>query len=260
MPKTTSQISPKKKLLKPHKISVKHIVPNLITILSFCSGLTSMRFAIEQRWEGAILSIVLSMVLDAMDGRVARILNATTKFGANLDSLSDLVCFGVAPAFLIYCFSIGKYIKLGWSGVMFFTTCMALRLARFNTMTEEQEIAPNWLDDYFLGVPAPAGALLAIMPICFFLATDMEVFCSFTLNVGMLWFVGLLLVSRLPTLSFKSVKIDKAWLRFYSAVFALFAVIFYNHIWLGLASIGAGYLITLPYTYLECRKSYDQDR
>lgn len=234
------------------EISLRLMIPNIITILAFCSGLTSIRFALEGRWEGAVLSIVIAMILDGMDGRIARLLGATSRFGALLDSLSDLVCFGFAPAFLIYCFAVGKFIKFGWSGVMFYTTCMALRLARFNAL-EEQGNAPSWLKNYFMGVPAPAGALLVITPVCFYLATDMMIFTSFSLNVGILWFVGLLLVSRIPTLCLKSMRIQQAWVLAYAVFFVLFVVLLYTHVWMGLSCISIIYLATIPYTYFKKR-------
>jgi CDP-diacylglycerol--serine O-phosphatidyltransferase len=232
------------------EISLRLMIPNIITILAFCSGLTSIRFALEGRWEGAVLSIVIAMILDGMDGRVARLLGATSRFGALLDSLSDLVCFGFAPAFLIYCFAVGKFIKFGWSGVMFYTACMALRLARFNAL-EEQNNAPSWLKHYFMGVPAPAGALLVVTPVCCYLATDMMIFTSFALNVGILWFVGLLLVSRIPTLCLKSIRIQQAWVPIYAVFFVLFVVLLYTHVWVGLGCISICYLTTIPYTYFK---------
>lgn len=234
-------------------ISLKLMIPNIITILAFCSGLTSMRFSLEGRWEGAVLSIVAAMILDGMDGRVARLLGATSRFGAILDSLSDLICFGMAPAFLVYCFSVSKYLKLGWSGVMFYTACMALRLARFNTL-DEQDDGPEWLKKYFMGVPAPAGALLTTIPVCLFLATDMAVFSSFLFNVGMLWFVGLLLVSRIPTLCIKTVRLNRTWMPAYAVLFVLACVIFYTHIWIGLSCVSLMYFATIPYTYWLSRR------
>lgn len=231
-------------------ISIRLIIPNIITILAFCSGLMSIRFSLEGRWEGAVILIVISMILDAMDGRVARLLNATSNFGAFLDSLSDLVCFGFAPAFLIYCFAVGKFIKFGWSGVMFYTACMALRLARFNA-TLGQENAPKWLKDYFMGVPAPAGALLVITPVCCYLATDIAFFTSFVLNVGILWFVGLLLVSRIPTLCLKNIRIQQAWIPIYAVLFIFTVVLLCTHVWMGLSCISVFYLVTIPYTYIK---------
>ena len=237
---------------KMRDISLRLMIPNIITILAFCSGLTSIRFALEGRWEGAVLCIIISMILDGMDGRVARLLGATSRFGALLDSLSDLVCFGFAPAFLIYCFAVGKFIKFGWSGVMFYATCMALRLARFNAL-EEQGDAPEWLKHYFMGVPAPAGALLVVTPVCCYLATDMIFFTSFALNVGVLWFVGLLLVSRIPTICLKNMRIQQAWILVYAIFFVLFVVLLYTHVWLGLSCMSLCYLLTIPYTLYRKR-------
>lgn len=234
------------------EISLRMMIPNIITILAFCSGLTSIRFALEGRWEGSVLSIVIAMILDGMDGRVARLLGATSRFGALLDSLSDLVCFGFAPAFLIYCFAVGKFIKFGWSGVMFYTACMALRLARFNAL-EEEGTAPAWSKYYFMGVPAPAGALLLITPVCCYLATDMMFFTSFSLNVSILWLAGLLLVSRIPTLCLKNIRVQQAWIPVYAVFFVLAVVLLYTHVWLGLSCMSICYLITIPYTYIKKR-------
>jgi len=228
------------------------MIPNIITILSFCSGLTSIRFALEGRWEGAVLCIVISMILDGMDGRVARLLGATSRFGALLDSLADLVCFGFAPAFLIYCFAVGKFIKFGWSGVMFYTTCMALRLARFNAL-EEQGGSSDFPKNYFMGVPAPAGALLVVTPVCCYLATDMMIFTSFTLNVAILWCVGLLLISRIPTLCLKNMRIQQAWILVCAIFFVLSVVLLYTHVWLGLGCMSLCYVLSIPYTLFRSK-------
>ncbi len=236
-----------------HEISLRMMIPSIITVLAFCSGLTSIRFALEGRWEGAVLSIFAAMILDGMDGRVARLLQATSRFGALLDSLSDLVCFGFAPAFLIYCFAVGKYIKFGWSGVMFYSTCMALRLARFNASLDEQKEQPAWLKSYFIGVPAPAGAMLLVTPVCLYLATDMMMFASFWLNVAVLWCVGLLLVSRIPTLCLKNIHISQNLISVYAIFFVLFVVVFYTHIWIGLASLNLLYLCSIPLTYIQSK-------
>src|SRR5438309_9096287 len=145
-------------------IPVRMLLPNLITLLALCAGLTSIRLAVEDKLEWAVAAIVFAAMLDGIDGRVARMLKGTSRFGAELDSLADFVNFGVAPALILYFWSLHDLKSAGWIAALTFAICAALRLARFNVMIEDPN-RPAWAGNYFVGVPAPAGAITVLLPI-----------------------------------------------------------------------------------------------
>jgi len=144
------------------RVPVRALIPNLVTLLALCAGLTAIRMAIDARYELAIGAILLAAVLDALDGRLARMLKSTSRFGAELDSLADFVNFGVAPAVILYVWAFGSAPSLGWLAALLFALCTALRLARFNTELDDAQ--PSWRANYFIGVPAPAGAIVVLLP------------------------------------------------------------------------------------------------
>ena len=144
--------------------SFNRMIPNILTMLALCAGLTSLRFGMEGKWEAAVASIVVAGVLDALDGRIARLIRGTSKFGAELDSLSDFLAFGIAPAVLLFLWTMKEAGPIGWVLVLLFAVCCALRLARFNTDMDSQHL-PVWTKSFFTGVPAPAGGGLALLPI-----------------------------------------------------------------------------------------------
>jgi CDP-diacylglycerol--serine O-phosphatidyltransferase len=150
-------------LFRHRHVPVRMLVPNFFTLLALCAGLTSIRMGIEERYELALGAIVFAALLDGIDGRVARLLKASSRFGAELDSLSDFVNFGVAPAFLIFNWGLGGLKSLGWICVMIFALASALRLARFNVAAEEEH--PSWQAAYFVGMPTPAAAIVVLLPI-----------------------------------------------------------------------------------------------
>lgn len=152
----------KKKPFRP--VSIRVIIPNIITLMALCLGLTAIRFAYDNRWQIAVFSILLAAVLDGLDGRVARMLKGTSRFGAELDSLADFISFGVAPALLLYSFSLSNLKSVGWIVALIFAMAMALRLARFNAMLDAPN-RPEWQKNFFTGVPAPASAMLSMLPI-----------------------------------------------------------------------------------------------
>lgn len=201
------------------------LLPNLITLLGLCAGLTAIRFALDARYEIAAALIVLAAVLDGIDGLVARKLNAASSFGAELDTLSDFVCFGVAPGVVIFQFALREELPaLGWLFVLVFILCACLRLARFNV---SRDAPPPPGRAHFVGVPAPAGAMLGLLPLFLYLAggPDLRVFA---LPVALyMALVGLLMVSRLPTISPKGLRVPRSraiWLFLGVAVFAGLAV------------------------------------
>jgi len=145
--------------------SVNRLIPNVLTLAALCSGLTAIRFALQGEFRLAVIAVIVAAIFDALDGRVARRLGVTSRFGAELDSLSDFLCFGVAPALVLYLASLKDGGALGWVATLMFPICSALRLARFNTGLLADTPPPAWTGSYFTGVPAPAGALLALIPL-----------------------------------------------------------------------------------------------
>ncbi|MBA5779387.1 CDP-diacylglycerol--serine O-phosphatidyltransferase [Stappia sp. F7233] len=179
------------------------VLPNLVTLLALCAGLTAIRMALEARWEMAIGAIVLAAFLDAMDGRLARLLKGTSKFGAELDSLADFVNFGVAPALILYSWLLHEVRSLGWIAALVFSISAALRLARFNVSIDDPD-KPAWSVNFFTGVPAPAGALTALLPVYMEFVGVLPHWEEFAPVVAVyVVVVGLLMVSRLPTFSGK---------------------------------------------------------
>ncbi len=183
-------------------VPFRHVAPNLVTLLALCAGLTAIRMAIEGRFDLAVAGIVFAAVLDAIDGRLARMLKTTSRFGAELDSLADFVSFGVGPAFLIYVWRLDGLGSLGWIAALVFAICAGLRLARFNAALADPD-QPNWHKDFFIGIPAPAGAICAMLPLFLErMGVPMPEEAA-GLVAAYLVLIGLLMVSRFPTLSGK---------------------------------------------------------
>jgi CDP-diacylglycerol--serine O-phosphatidyltransferase len=228
------------------------LIPNIITIAALCAGLTSVRYALDQKWEMAVAFIVLAAVMDGMDGRLARLLNATSKFGAQLDSLADFISFGVAPALILYLWQL-QYIEvkgLGWGLVLFFATAMALRLARFNTALEDDK-KPEWKERFFVGVPAPSGAGLLLFPmIAMFFANDKLGILTYPFPIytlaGYLVIIALLMVSRIPTFSFKRMTIEREYVPFILVGTVIFIALLILEPWAMLSLVAIAYLCLIP--------------
>ena len=185
-------------------VPVRYLLPNMITLLALCSGVTAIRFAVEARYEMAVACVILAVVLDAVDGRLARLLKGTSRFGAELDSLADFVNFGVAPAVLLYVWSLNSLKTLGWVIALILTICCALRLARFNVALDDPA-KPAWAAGFFSGAPAPAGAGLALLPFYFGFLGVIDDGHRWALLVGpYVTLVALFMVSRIPTYSGKN--------------------------------------------------------
>ena len=239
---------------RPRKdLPLTRLLPNMLTLLSLCSGLTAMRYAVHEQWHEAALGIVLAGVFDMLDGRVARMLNIASKFGAELDSLSDAISFGVAPGFIMYEWTLQNDLHLGWVAVLVFAVCMSLRLARFNTMLEDTT-APAWTKKYFTGVPAPGGAGLAILPLIFVLQFGDGV--QLPAPVISIWLIILagLLVSRLPTLSIKAWRVKPAWVAPIVRLGVLLTAVFISNPWLVLAVVASLYGISIPLGWFFYRR------
>ena len=187
-------------------IPIRILLPNLITVLAICAGLSGVRLAFENRFEIAVIMVLFAAFLDGIDGRIARMLKATSKFGAEMDSLADIVNFGAVPAMVLYAYMLDRAGNFGWIAALLFAIACALRLARFNIQIEDTE-RPAWLGDYFTGVPAPAGAVLLMLPIYLgFLGLEANIFTGYAASVYTV-VIAILLVSTLPVYSGKSIGV-----------------------------------------------------
>jgi CDP-diacylglycerol--serine O-phosphatidyltransferase len=194
-------LEPRKRVFKP--VPFRVIAPNLITLLALCLGLTAIRLAYEGRLEHAVIAIIVAALLDGVDGRVARLLKGTSRFGAELDSLADFVNFGVAPALILYGFVLHHLKALGWVVALVFAIATGLRLARFNVMLDDPD-RPEWKKNFFLGIPAPAGAMASLLPLyIYFLGVPVGAAVAPVALVYVLS-VALLMVSTIPTFSGKT--------------------------------------------------------
>lgn len=233
-------------------IPVRTLVPNVITLLALCAGLTAIRVAFEGRLELALAAIVFAALLDGIDGRVARMLKGTSKFGAELDSLADFVNFGVAPALILYFWGLSEIKSVGWIAALVFAICAALRLARFNVMIDDPN-KPDWAGNFFTGIPAPAGAITVLLPIYLN-------FLGLPLNLGVVWvaffyclFIALLMVSRLPVFSGKRVgkRVPPELVLPAFVVVVLFFALLISYPWQVLAIGTLAYLACLPLGYFS---------
>jgi CDP-diacylglycerol--serine O-phosphatidyltransferase len=221
------------------------MIPNAITAMALCLGLTGVRFAIGGEWEKSLASIVLAGVLDGMDGRIARLLRADSKFGAELDSLSDNIAFGTAPALILFLWSLREAPKFGWTAALALAVCCALRLARFNARIDAAE-QPHKSAGFNTGVPAPAGAGLAFVPIFLWLVSGEPVFQSWPLVMAWTLFVAALMISSLPTYSWSSIRIRREWRLFALAGVAVLGAALLTAPWYTLLAIALLYLLMIP--------------
>jgi CDP-diacylglycerol---serine O-phosphatidyltransferase len=240
--------------------SVNRLIPNVLTLAALCSGLTAIRFGLQGEFRSAVIAIIVAAIFDSLDGRVARRLGVTSQFGAELDSLSDFLCFGVAPALVLYLASLNGAGPLGWVVTLMFPICSALRLARFNTALLSDVPPPAWTGQYFTGVPAPAGALIALIP----LVASFEAEAAWPRHpivVGVvLVVVGGLMVSRLPTFSFKKGRIPRQWVLPALLIAGLTMGVIASSPWIGLSLLGLIYLGLIPFSWLAWRRQEARDR
>ncbi|HUA56930.1 MAG TPA: CDP-diacylglycerol--serine O-phosphatidyltransferase [Candidatus Sulfotelmatobacter sp.] len=232
--------------------SINRLIPNILTLLALCAGLTAMRFALEQHFQLAVIAIVVAAVLDGLDGRIARLIGATSKFGAELDSLSDFVCFGVAPAVMLYLWVMSHGGRFGWAIVLLYAICTALRLARFNTALDDAS-RPAWTNNYFIGVPAPAGAGLAILPLIASFEIGREWFEHPWLIGAWTIVVSGLMVSRLPTFAFKRLRVPHWMVLPILLVVGVIAAGLAAEPWLTLLLLGCVYVVSIPLAYYMTR-------
>jgi len=241
-------------------IPVRTLLPNLITLLALCAGLTAIRVAVEGKMEWAIAAIVVAALLDGIDGRIARMLKGTSRFGAELDSLADFVNFGVAPALILYFWGLQELKSAGWIVALVFAICAGLRLARFNVMIDDPT-KPAWAGNFFTGIPAPAGAITVLLPIYLnFLGLPgglVMVWCGFIYTVA----IALLMVSRLPVFSGKRVgkRVPPEMVLPVFVVVVLFFALLASYPWQVLTLGTLAYLCCLPLGWLSYREYQRKD-
>lgn len=235
-------------------LPVVALVPSIITVLALLAGLTAIRFAIEGRWGLAIGAVIVAALADGMDGRMARLLNSTSRFGAELDSLADFVSFGVAPAMVIHQWTLAQAGGPGWAAVLFFATCAALRLARFNAEIDPPAPPAAWRRNFFTGVPAPAAGCVAMFWLYLSMATGWEICGSPWINGVWLVLVGLLMISRLPTFSVKKARLRRDLVLPAILGVALVAAALVSLPWWSLAAVSLVYLASLPLAWRSAER------
>lgn len=234
-------------------LSLRAMLPNAITAAALCAGLTAVRFAIDENWAFAVFAIFVAGMLDGLDGRIARLLNAQSRFGAELDSLADALSFGMAPALIIFLWSLNDFSRFGWFAALAFAICCALRLARFNAQIDVED-QPHKSAGFLTGVPAPVGAGLALTPLCLWLETGMDIFRDPVFNAIWVAAIGVLFISNMATLSWTAIRPQRdirIWL------IALVAIAFAGLMlepWWTFTAISAVYLALMPYALIKYGK------
>tara|TARA_B100001094_G_C17966519_1_gene688150 strand:- start:34 stop:819 length:786 start_codon:yes stop_codon:yes gene_type:complete len=242
----------------PEWLHINKMIPNFLTILAISAGMSAIRFGLEDQWENAALAILAAAILDALDGRVARILKGASKFGAELDSLSDFISFGVAPAMMLYLWAMQDFGPFGWMLTLLFSVSMALRLARFNTMLEVDNL-PVWTSNFFAGVPAPAAAGLVLMPmILSFIVGDSFFRSPFVISFYLIC-VSALVVSSIPTFSFKKIKVPAKQVLPFMVISTALVAALVSAPWITLSVVLIIYLATIPISIRTYRKRKEEE-
>lgn len=227
-------------------LALRAVVPNAITAAALCSGLTGIRFAISGDWPEAIYAVILAGVLDGIDGRIARLLKAQSRFGAELDSLADSLSFGMAPALILYLWTLQEIPRIGWFASLAFAICCALRLARFNAQIDTDE-QPHKSAGFLTGIPAPVGAGLAFLPFYLWMATEYEEFRNPVAMAVWMAVIAFLMISNVATLSWTSLRPRRnVRLELIALVGIVFAALLLEP-WWTLAIISIGYMLLVPY-------------
>ena len=239
------------------KKNARVILPNMLTLIGVCIGLTSIRFALDGRFEFAIVAIILAAVIDGLDGRIARLIKGTSKVGKELDSLTDMISFGVAPAFIMYFWKLNTLGRLGWLVCLIYVICVALRLARFNVNSGQE---PSWRENFFEGVPSPAGGILVLTPLIFSMTNFEFIQINYDIVVPIFFIVtSLLLISKFPSYSFKKIVIQRK-----TTIFLLFGIVLFFGLLLiypfNVIAISAiVYLLILPISFFHYQKLKKQN-
>ena len=234
------------------KKNARVILPNMLTLIGVCIGLTSIRFALDGRFEFAIIAIIFAALIDGLDGRIARLIKGTSKVGKELDSLTDMISFGVAPAFIMYFWKLNTLGRFGWLLCLIYVICVALRLARFNVNSNQD---PSWRDNFFEGVPSPAGGILVITPLILSFANFDYIPLNYDILVPIFFIItSLLLISKFPSYSFKKIVIQRK-----ATIFLLFGIVLFFGLLLiypfnVLAISSIIYLLMLPISFFHFQK------
>ena len=240
------------------QLPISYLFPNIVTIIGLCFGMTSIKYALEGRWEIAVGLLVTSAFIDGMDGRLARLLNASSKFGAELDSLTDFINFGVAPILLLYFWSLNSFpIKgFGWAITLIYTICCSLRLARFNSTNNENPLK----QEFFAGIPAPCGAGLLLIPIMLSFEWEFFIFKEYPILLAIyILLIAILMASQIPILSFKTMHIKNNFFFPTLIIIAIFIALLIIKPWMVLPIIGLIYAMIIPISiilYSRRKKQY----
>ena len=225
----------------------RYLLPNILTLGGVCLGISSIKFSIDGNYSLAVIFILLAAILDALDGRIARLIKGTSEFGKELDSLTDFVSFGIAPVFILYFWELNNYGKLGWAITLIYSVCWVLRLARFNlTKIDDQ---PLWKSNYFEGDPSPAGGILILMPLIFELADLNLNFNIKNLTPYFTILIAILMVSKIPTLSLKKISISPKATAFILLGIGIVFISLLDYTFETLLIFGLVYLISIPISF-----------
>jgi len=225
----------------------RYLLPNILTLAGVCLGISSIKFSIDGNYSLAVIFILLAAILDALDGRIARLIKGTSELGKELDSLTDFVSFGIAPVFILYFWELNNYGKLGWAITLIYSVCCVVRLARFNlTKIDDKQL---WKNNYFEGVPSPAGGILILMPLIFELSDLNLNFNIRNLTPYFTILIAVLLVSKIPTLSLKKISISpKTTVFILLGIGTIFISLLY-YTFESLLAFGLIYLISIPFSF-----------
>ena len=236
---------------RPRTQTFNRLIPNIITVGALCAGLTAVRFAIAEKWEFAMVAVVVAAIFDALDGTIARLLKAASDFGAELDSLSDVIAFGVAPGLIIYFWSLSEIGGIGWAAGLFFAVCCALRLARFNSTLETR---PRYANNFFTGVPAPGGALLALLPLLMSREFGDGFFRHPAVTGPWIVLIALLMVSQIPTYSLKRLRVPQRYFLPMLVLIGLLGAGLAGAPWHTLLILSLVYLGSFPFSYRSFKR------
>ena len=240
------------------KKNARVILPNILTLIGVCIGLTSIRFALDEKFEFAIIAIIFAALFDWLDGRIARLIKGTSEVGKELDSLADVISFGVAPAFIMYFWTLSSLGKFGWLLCLIYVSCVALRLARFNVNSNQE---PSWKDNFFEGVPSPAGGILVLSPLILNLSNFDYIKIDYNVIVPIFFILtSLLLISKFPSYSFKKIVIQRK-----ATIFLLFGIVLFFGLLLiypfNIIAISAVvYVLMLPISFFHYQKLKKQNQ
>ena len=240
------------------KNNARMLLPNMLTLIGVCIGLTSIRFALSGEFHLAIIAIIIAALIDGLDGRIARLIKGTSKVGKELDSLTDMISFGVAPAFVMFFWKLDTLGRFGWLVCLIYVICVALRLARFNVNSNQE---PSWRDNFFEGVPSPAGGILVLTPLIISLTNFNYIELNYDIIVPAFFITtSLLLISKFPSYSFKKIVIQRK-----TTIFLLFGIVLFFGLLLiypfSIISISAVvYLLMLPISFFHYQKLKKQNQ